>query len=872
MSLESGQRLGHYEILEPLGAGGMGEVYRARDTQLDREVAVKVLPRSMAADTTAMARFEREAKAVAALSHPNILSIHDFGSAEGRAYAVTELLDGETLRERLTSGPVPPRKAAELGSQIAQGLGAAHEKGFVHRDLKPENVFVTRDGRAKILDFGLAARPDVQAGDKTETPTRTSLTSPGSVMGTVGYMSPEQVRGEPTDSRSDIFSLGAVLYEMLVGRRAFSRETGAETMTAILREEPPEVSATGVHVPPALAGVVRRCIEKRPEERFHSAHDIAYALELAGSTSSVETAAVPLDLLPSRQAGRTALFVAAAVITGGAFLAGWFLAPARGPGEGPLAAGLVQLTFEAGVEFQPSVAPDGKSFVFVASRGGPSDIYLQRVGGETAINLTEGPVAADFHPTFSPDGELIAFASSRGGGGIFIMGATGESVRRLTDFGFNPAWSPDGATLVVASEAINNPVGRATGSKLWLVDVATGESREIFAGDAVQPSWSPSGRRIAFWGLPAGSGRRVLYTIPAGGGEAVPLNDDGFMNWNPVWSGDGRHLYFSSDRGGRMNIWRLPIDEATGEARGAPEPVSVSTQAVAMFDVVAADGSIVFAASSAKSTVERLAFDAERLAPGTEPEVLLEGSRRLQYFEGSPDGGWLAFNAWDPQEDLLVLDTERRDLRRLTNDPYKDRGPAWSSDSREVFFFSDRGGKYDIWSIRRDGSGLRQVTETSGPNNPIDPLPSPDGKHLIVRLSGSTSVLMDLTGDLPVSESVPLPSQSPDQPFLAGSWSPDGTRVVGMSGESIAVYSLETEKLEIIAEAGLFLPVWHPDGRTVLCGSEEGLVALDAATKERRSIGQFPEGFSGILDAGGHFFYGRASEVEGDIWLLRPET
>src|SRR5512135_1714397 len=298
MALPSGIRLGPYEILSPLGAGGMGEVYRARDTRLNRDVAIKVLPERVAADADALARFEREAKAVAALSHPNILALHDFGRDGGVAYAVTELLEGETLRQALSSGPLSPRRAAEYGVEIALGLAAAHEKGIVHRDLKPDNVFVTKDERIKILDFGLA-KPSASSGgapDETQSPTVSGYTEPGMVMGTVGYMSPEQVRGLPFDHRSDLFAFGAVLYEMLAGRRAFQRETAAETMTAILKEEPVHLADADGRVPPALAAVIAHCLEKKPERRFQSARDLAFALETAVSStgrSAAVTAAAP---------------------------------------------------------------------------------------------------------------------------------------------------------------------------------------------------------------------------------------------------------------------------------------------------------------------------------------------------------------------------------------------------------------------------------------------------------------------------------------------------------------------------------------------------------------------------------------------------
>ncbi len=323
MTLSAGTRLGAYEILAPLGAGGMGEVYRARDAKLERDVAVKVLPASVADDAEALSRFEREAKAVAALSHPNILAIHDFGRQEGIVYAVTELLEGVTLRGKLDAGPVSQRQAVDYGLQIAKGLSAAHERGVVHRDLKPENVFVTRDGHVKILDFGLAKRIEVAGGQATEAPTVEGQTEPGKVMGTVGYMSPEQVKGLPVDHRSDLFSFGAILYELLSGSRAFRRNTSAETIVAILTQELPELVGTGRNISPALDHIVKHCLEKEPGNRFQSAKDIAFALsEASGATtvtSGVQAVAAPARTKTSR------LLIAAGVIVVLAVGAGLFL-------------------------------------------------------------------------------------------------------------------------------------------------------------------------------------------------------------------------------------------------------------------------------------------------------------------------------------------------------------------------------------------------------------------------------------------------------------------------------------------------------------------------------------------------------------------
>jgi len=285
-----GRTLGHYRIVDKIGEGGMGEVYRAHDERLDRDVAIKVLPEEVAEKPDRLARFEREARAVAKLAHPNILDVYELGDHEGRPFMATELLEGETLRDRLGGASLGWRNATEVGAAIADGLGAAHEAGICHRDLKPSNVFLTADGRVKVLDFGLARYEDAGAGrDLTHAPTITRQTDPGTVLGTVGYMSPEQVRGETVDQRSDIFSLGCVLYEMVSGQRAFTGDSAVETMNAILKEEPYDVSSSGVEPPPELAGTIRRCLEKRPQARFQSASDLAYNLRTI-SSASVPTA------------------------------------------------------------------------------------------------------------------------------------------------------------------------------------------------------------------------------------------------------------------------------------------------------------------------------------------------------------------------------------------------------------------------------------------------------------------------------------------------------------------------------------------------------------------------------------------------------
>ena len=370
-SVASGALLGPYLITQPIGAGGMGEVYRAHDTRLDRDVAVKVLPIEIARDPDRRARFEREARAVAALTHPNVLAVHDVGTHDGTAYLVTELLDGETLRQRLADAAVAPRKAVEMGIQIACGLAAAHEKGIVHRDLKPENVFITRDGRVKILDFGLAAQV-ASSASSAESPTIAAGTEPGMVLGTVGYMSPEQVRGTKVDHRTDIFALGAVLFEMLTGRRAFQRDTSAETMTAILKDDVPELSSTGHHVPPPVDRIVRRCLEKNPDERLQAARDVAIALE---AVSGTDVTPLPGTLTAPHKSWRRLAIGTALVIAGVGV--GLFTAAIRKPAEAPTnLPRFKQLTFRRGDVRAARFAPDGQSIIYSARWDGePHRIY-----------------------------------------------------------------------------------------------------------------------------------------------------------------------------------------------------------------------------------------------------------------------------------------------------------------------------------------------------------------------------------------------------------------------------------------------------------------------------------------------------------------
>ncbi|HTA66861.1 MAG TPA: protein kinase [Bryobacteraceae bacterium] len=428
-----GQHLGSYEILDKLGEGGMGEVWRARDERLNRTVAVKILPADLANDPARRARFEQEARSLGALNHPNIVAVYDVGQDNGRSYIVSELVDGESLRSVIDRGPLPMRKLIDYGVQMAEALAAAHELGIVHRDLKPENVMVTRAGRVKVLDFGLAKQNvAAAAGDRTAT---MALSQPGMVMGTAGYMSPEQVRGEPVDARSDIFSLGCVLYEMIGGRRAFQAPSSVETMNAILKEDPPDLDP-GTS-PPALSSIIRRCLEKRPEQRFQSAADLAFALH-ALTPSSSSTAPGPVAV-PRRRWITWAVAIAAGAAL---FAAGYF---ARTFATRPTLQQYQRITFRKGLINNARFTPDGRNIIYEASwEGGPSRIYLAIPGNPNSRDLGIPPSSSLLAISSK---EELAYADASGN--LMRGSITGGQMRPLLDNVAAADWSPDGEALAV---------------------------------------------------------------------------------------------------------------------------------------------------------------------------------------------------------------------------------------------------------------------------------------------------------------------------------------------------------------------------------------------------------------------------------------
>jgi len=899
MTITAGSRLGPFEISARIGAGGMGEVWAATDTRLDRKVAIKVLPEEVADDPERLRRFEQEARAAGAISHPNLVTIFDIGSDEGTAYVVMELLEGETLREKIADGRggsgIPVRKVVEYSTQIANGLSAAHDKGIVHRDLKPENVFVTEDGRVKILDFGLAkvtAEVD-EAGADDRTMQRG--TSPGTVLGTAGYMAPEQVRGRAVDARTDIFALGVVMYEMLAGQRAFRGDSAADLMSAILKEDPPSLEDLPTPVPQGIERVVRRCIEKAPAERFQSAHDIAFALDAVSGTSSQRAL---VEIPSEKRQARTiaivaALLVASCAITG---TIAWRVARRGIPATTTATAAKVsvasprsftQLTFGTAEEL-PSLSPDGKTFAFTGWVDERSDVYVQRADGRNAINLTKDASADSFQPAFSPDGNQIAFRSARDGGGIFVMGATGESVRRLSDVGFNPSWSPDGKEIAVGTEAIaHTPNARGGHSDLWILTVQTGAKRQLTKSadaaspgqDAVQPAWSPHGARIAYWGIAGSGGQRDLYTIdpqaPEPSKTIVRLTDDAALDWSPAWSPDGKWLLFSSDRNGTTNLWRLPMDEASGKATGPAEPMTLPARFAGQFTVARNTGDLAFTVVDQTETVSLLPFDPSAQRVMGEPTRIRSGTIIDFYTPSpSPDGEWWVFSNAGRQEDLYIMKRDGSGLRRFTDDPEKDRGPSFSDDGKLVYFYSQRGDRYEVWSIRPDGSDLRQVTTPTAPSlwypQPVR------GRNALIGYNETGTVIAPFDPDGTISTSEPLPPMSdPGAHLTAPRVSDDGTTIVGMvaSPQSMSgtwTYSLATTRYERVSERAEFNTRWLPHSNHIIVQpSPNGLLITDITTKRSHEIRLPMPVTSFSFSPDGKTLLVNSDSDDTSIWLMK---
>lgn len=733
MALTIGKKLGPYEIQKSIGAGGMGEVYAAHDDRLNRTVAIKVLPVAFSADRERLNRFAQEARSAAALNHPNILSIFDIGEDQGAPYIVSELLEGETLRERLRSGALPMRKAIDYALQISRGLAAAHDKGIVHRDLKPENLFLTEDGRVKILDFGLAklTRPELASG--ADEATIQAATEVGTVMGTVGYMSPEQVRGKPADARSDIFAFGAILYEMISGKRAFHGETPADTMSAILKEEVPELSETARNVPPGLERIVRHCLEKSAPQRFHSANDLAFDLEaltdLSTSTKSAARAVVARNEEQERR--RKYGWIAAAVLIAVGLAAfGWWIG--RGSGAAT-PADYKQITFRNGDIGNARFTPDGSVIYSARFEGGQNQLYMATMNenGAREVGVKDAEILS-----ISKNGELAIRVKTQflpgyaRSGTLARVPLSGGTPREVLDNVQDADFAADGEQMAVVRNVPEN--GH------WKLEYPVGKVILDGVDWISHPKISPDGKSVAFLDHenPGGDDQGSVAVIGPDGKERKLAG--GYVSVEGlVWAPNGKELWYTGTRKG--NAENLRGVTLTGKERAITNvPGGMWLQDIRNGDLLTIAHQIrigIKGVAPGKTEEHELGW----LGWGIARDISWDGTKII--FEEEGDGG-------GPNYTVFFRDTDGSPPAKIG----QGLGLAISPDKKWVITKPDKGGP--MYLVPTGAGEMKQLTHDEVKYDSARYLP--DGKHLVALGIEKGHGIRDYIIDLSSGDSKPL--------------------------------------------------------------------------------------------------------------------
>jgi Tol biopolymer transport system component len=655
---------------------------------------------------------------------------------------------------------------------------------------------------------------------------------------------------------------------MATGVRPFTGDTMVAVLLAIVKDDPKPMTDVRPGTSRDLASIIERCLEKDLDRRLQSVRELR---ELLGALA----APLPSSGRTGRRWSRVAAAAAAVAVGGAALLL--LRTSSRNASELPKPT-FTRLTFEPRVESWPSLSPDGTELVYVGQSAGNNDIYIRSIGAAAApvVNLTADSPASDSMPSFSPDGQWIAFSSLReNSAGIFIMDPRGQSIRRLTNVGADPAWTPDGREIVYSMESGGDAEVRRVPSELWAVSVDSGTRRRISDADAVQPRVSPDGRFVAFWALPLEKGHsqfsgadRDVWVLPIAGGERVQITSGGSTNWNPAWSADGRFLYFASDRGGSMNIWRVPIDGKTGRAAGEPVPMMAPALYAGIMSV-AANGSIVYAAQDYSTNIRSIPIDpVKRIVTGDATDVVT-GQRAWLDLDVSRDGRQIAMRSIRAQEDIWVVGTDGSGLRPLTNDAARDRGPRWTPDGSLMYYSSRSGGSYQFWAIKGDGSGLRQLTHSDLALN--HPIPSPDGRWVAgSNPNGGEQFIFDARDWSKAPERLPQPPGR-GTTYL-WDWSPDGTKIATRDTVGqLRVFTVATRTWDSVG-TGVF-PRWLPDGRHLAAMDRGRMILVDTIAKTSRHLYSEPDGgraiFTMALAPDGRRVYFTSAVSEADIWLMR---